>query len=662
MADPVHRRSLRCAAALTFPVTMLLLGMAAGPHSSTLKIVVQSSSASASSDCPWVTQAKIVQGTTPILFVHGINSKPTMWTNEAQVDGTADSPLQYVQKSLGNAKVTAYTFDWSFASGSIESKDVKRPVMWVTDPLSPDLGMRLAQAIGCIAHRAGHKVIIIAHSMGGLIAKYASNLDSTDIAAVFTMGTPYQGSWLASAAVGKDPDRVHEFFVQAISTACAIRFPSTTQQPPKRHPKPSGTIAKATGAVAAWCDWVNALMSERNDSGVMAMRLDGGPNGGWKDKKLSSWPTDLSVYPLAGSIQVTWQPVWPLNIQVPVEDFGDGAVGTSSQLASPDKTASCPVRLGVGSSLGTPAALSLLDALGTSPCIHLHEPYNKTLLDDIVSQARQMLPTAKVDWYNMNYTMTCGGLAPQPFTISMQNGKATAPVNSGGYSRYEVGVEAVTRPGDLSSDGSPQTAVVLYCSPQPSNFFVEEVQVFKSDGTLLGELPPTNTLSPGSALPPQYDSSQFSISGGQLITGMKFYAPTDSHASGPSIHQVVKWTWDGHKFTHDPFTLPQARPSPSCPAVGAGVPAGLASAVEQQIGKLCGVEIGQVKVDTREPSWVTFLISPTPGSTVQGGGGIAHEVNGTWPVVLTGSSQYWCDPRVPPQVDADFGLSCPSGT
>src|ERR1019366_5733565 len=120
-------------------------------------------------------------------------------------------------------------------------------------------------------------------------------------------------------------------------------------------------------------------------------------------------------------------------------------------------------------------------------------------------------------------------------------GKATAPVNSGGYSRYEVGVEAVTRPGDLSSDGSPQTAVVLYCSPQPSNFFVEEVQVFKSDGTLLGELPPTNTLSPGSALPPQYDSSQFSISGGQLITAMKFYAPTDSHASGPSIHQVLKW-------------------------------------------------------------------------------------------------------------------------
>ena len=264
-----------------------------------------------------------------------------------------------------------------------------------------------------------------------------------------------------------------------------------------------------------------------------------------------------------------------------------------------------------------------------------------------------------VDWYNTSYMMSCGGLAPQPFTVNVQSGKATAPGSSGGYSTYEVHVEAVTQPGALTRDGSPQTAVLLYCSPQPSNFFVEEVQVFKSDGGILGELPPTGTLSPGSSLSPQYDSSQFSISAGQLITGMKFYAPTDSHASGPSIHQVLKWSWDGHQFIHDPFTLSQASPSASCPAVGAGVPAGLGSAVQQQVGNVCGLEIGQVKVDPRDPSWVTFSISPTPGSTVQGGGGIAHEANGSWPVVLTGSSMYWCDPRVPSQVVADFGLSCP---
>jgi hypothetical protein len=281
------------------------------------------------------------------------------------------------------------------------------------------------------------------------------------------------------------------------------------------------------------------------------------------------------------------------------------------------------------------------------------------VFDAALKRHGQVTITRTVDWYNTSYMMSCGGLAPQPFTVNVQGGKATAPGSSGGYSTYEVHVEAVTQPGALTSDGSPQTAVLLYCSPQPSNFFVEEVQVFKSDGGLLGELPPTGTLSPGSSLPPQYDSSQFSISTGQLITGMKFYAPTDSHASGPSIHQVLKWSWDGHQFIHDPFTLPQASPSTSCPAVGAGVPAGLGSAVQQQIGNVCGLEIGQVKVDPRDPSWVTFLISPTPGSTVQGGGGIAHEVNGSWPVVLTGSSMYWCDPRVPSQVVADFGLSCP---
>src|ERR1019366_2679361 len=179
------------------------------------------------------------------------------------------------------------------------------------------------------------------------------------------------------------------------------------------------------------------------------------------------------------------------------------------------------------------------------------------VFDAALKRHGQVTITRTVDWYNTSYMMSCGGLAPQPFTVNVQGGKATAPGSSGGYSTYQVHVEAVTQPGALTSDGSPQTAVLLYCSPQPSNFFVEEVQVFKSDGGLLGELPPTGTLSPGSSLPPQYDSSQFSISTGQLITGMKFYAPTDSHASGPSIHQVLKWSWDGHQFIHDPFTLPQ---------------------------------------------------------------------------------------------------------
>jgi len=103
-------------------------------------------------------------------------------------------------------------------------------------------------------------------------------------------------------------------------------------------------------------------------------------------------------------------------------------------------------------------------------------------------------------------------------------------------------------------------------------------------------------------------------------------------------------------------TAPQAE---VCPKAGPGVPVGLASAVEQQIGKLCGLEINNLKTDPNDPSWVLFAISPTPGSLTQGGGGIAHEVNGAWPVLLTGSAFFWCSPQVPSSVVTAFGLKCP---
>jgi hypothetical protein len=88
------------------------------------------------------------------------------------------------------------------------------------------------------------------------------------------------------------------------------------------------------------------------------------------------------VYSLAGSVTGTWQPVWPLNIQVPLIDAGDVVVGTNSQRASwPGTTLSCPVRLGLGSPVGTPAALSVLDVLDTSLCFHWNEPDTRALLD-----------------------------------------------------------------------------------------------------------------------------------------------------------------------------------------------------------------------------------------------------------------------------------------
>jgi pimeloyl-ACP methyl ester carboxylesterase len=183
MAGLVHRRSVAWAVAVALPLAALSFGD-------------RGSGAPASASCHGI-QEPITAGTTPVLFVHGIDSSYKIWTSQ-DVTGTGEPPLTYVPDALGGNKVTAYTFDWSSSSG------VAGPVAWVTDPPSPSLGTRLAKAIACLARKASHQVIVVAHSMGGLITKDASSLEPSDIRAVFTLGTPFQGSWLAKP---NDPAR-----------------------------------------------------------------------------------------------------------------------------------------------------------------------------------------------------------------------------------------------------------------------------------------------------------------------------------------------------------------------------------------------------------------------------------------------------------------------
>jgi pimeloyl-ACP methyl ester carboxylesterase len=361
MAGAVHRRPVTWAAA----AGLLLATLSAGPGRA---------SAAGSPGCPWVTQQAITTGTTPVLFVHGINSGPGSWTGTGTgasgagpVPGTGQWPLQYVQGSLGSSKVTGYTFDWSGYSGANGTT-----VEWVTTQLKPSLGVRLAQAIGCIARKAGHQVIIIAHSMGGLITQDAASIDPGDIAAVFTLGTPYQGSYFASAASSQSPGGGPGPLAQAILAHCGF---SRTQQ--------------------GLCGFfgIGGLASETKDPGVKAMLLK--PAGGWKD--LPPWPASLRnrVYSLAASITGTWQPISMLNLQVTIADAGDLVVGTTSQRSSlPCWTMNCPVRLAQGSTIGS--AATAFDVLGALPCIHTNEPHSKALLDYIIAQVGPMLPTAVI--------------------------------------------------------------------------------------------------------------------------------------------------------------------------------------------------------------------------------------------------------------------------
>jgi pimeloyl-ACP methyl ester carboxylesterase len=173
----------------------------------------------------WLSPRDIAPGTTPVVFVHGINSDPGAWSDDhPPVSGTSKSPLCYIVDKVGSDKVTGYTFDWSRASGHTSHGDT--PIMWVDSPLNPTLGDDLSEAIDCAYRAAGHAVIIVGHSMGGLLAQYATHQHPDAVAGVITVGTPHQGSWLATGFSSHRPclrpPRRAGLVARMVKTACDL--------------------------------------------------------------------------------------------------------------------------------------------------------------------------------------------------------------------------------------------------------------------------------------------------------------------------------------------------------------------------------------------------------------------------------------------------------
>jgi pimeloyl-ACP methyl ester carboxylesterase len=488
-------------------------------------------------------------------------------------------PLTYVVDKLDQNLVSGYTFDWSAESGFRAGSKV----MWVTGAPPPGLGALLAQAIGCVARNSGHQVIIIAHSMGGLLVESASAIDPSDIAAVFTLGTPYKGSWLASGVAGQGNYPQLLKLAQAISDSCSISLTQSAKKhfkapqplPSKQHQKPAGVIEQA----AALCHYV----SERNDPGIIGMRLGGAGTN-------LHWHGGFRVYPLAASIQGTWQPLWPVGTQVPLTGSGDGVVSTSSQLAGgSNPTVSCPVHL-----LGAPRGVTLLDAMAALPCFHTNEPDNKGLLDSIVTTIQQsLIPTARISlpalYVHNGYVLGALYRYPAfPVSIGLDNHDflsglqwtmtSTASATANGTLNVDdcnpdcASGTTVTYPVQLSAS-TPQICTVAVYAQYSSVPQQETARVFNTIRVkALRGSPPSNLIGSTPALPPACNSSS------QATTGP---APSPSPSSTVTARIVVpanagwidtgirlnqndlvnftatgSWTADGANYT-DPYGYTQ---------------------------------------------------------------------------------------------------------
>jgi pimeloyl-ACP methyl ester carboxylesterase len=185
--------------------------------------------------------AAVPQGKTPVVFVHGLNEKPIAWGN------TTDQ-ASFIGRIGSIAGAEAIPFDYSQSSRR-----------WVTDP---NIGARLASTILCLAQKSGTKVVVVAHSMGGLALKEAFKEQpqvAKELGLVVTIATPNDGTVIDSA------------FLAGMAAFC--------------------TVALCEGALASMLDLYNAL-----------------PGLGYQSdqvKALPDWPKDVPVYAIAGNIAPT---------------------------------------------------------------------------------------------------------------------------------------------------------------------------------------------------------------------------------------------------------------------------------------------------------------------------------------------------------------------
>lgn len=131
----------------------------------------------------------------PVLMVHGFNSDARIWSNKSSENATS------IEHTLKNMREVAVVAPFNYKSVNKQ---------WVSHP---EIGPRLADTIQCLADKSRQnggrgKVIVIAHSMGGLALRYAigntgrGTRVANSIGLAVTIAAPQRGAPLGTVASG----------------------------------------------------------------------------------------------------------------------------------------------------------------------------------------------------------------------------------------------------------------------------------------------------------------------------------------------------------------------------------------------------------------------------------------------------------------------------
>jgi pimeloyl-ACP methyl ester carboxylesterase len=278
---------------------------------------------------------------TAVLFVHGFTGSPGDFRR------TRDGQPSMVESVARMPGVAAYTFDYSAAS-----------TQWVTNLA---IGPALAKAIVCLAARTGKRIVVVAHSMGGLATRFAQGvvIDGQPVAnsvqRVVTIGTPTEGVILLSFTQDDVAQTIVQALVDAASEACG-------KKTRKEHLR--------------LCE----LLDAANAPAVSAMAP-----GSADLRRLPPWNSRLAIAPIAADLRLR---VSVLGLGTTLS-LGDIVATVDSATADASRgerayVARCKITLE-----------DLFEVVDRSPCSHTNELTNLAIGRAVRAQVRVATGTSK---------------------------------------------------------------------------------------------------------------------------------------------------------------------------------------------------------------------------------------------------------------------------
>lgn len=261
----------------------------------------------------WTGRAR--HGVTPI----GAFSSPINLSTDPDHEFDAGRSLVGQIQRLGGTAV--FTFDYHDYSAR-----------WVTDS---HLGPALGRAIDCLYAATGEKVIVVAHSMGGLLTRYALNEPAADgsdrtqkVSTVITLGTPQTGSLMAALlAGGMDLGALANSqlaLVKLILSAC-------------------GSLSSTSLQTGTPCDWLPDAVQAFDSQAGRALRA-----GSSELRRLAPWPANVPLDAVAGESEFAVPGGWfDLPWKTTTVPMGDIVVdsGSATHGSTISKVGSCSYQM-----------------------------------------------------------------------------------------------------------------------------------------------------------------------------------------------------------------------------------------------------------------------------------------------------------------------------